>query len=740
QNSGAVTYTVYKNGTLMGTTANTTYTVTGLTKATSYTMTVVATDAAGNESEAAEVTATTAGGNLLPNGGFETYTGSSGAADGWSRNGSDWSVVTTPVAEGTRAQRIGLSGLNVDNWVSLYRSFPVSPGKSFVLDGQFNASALNNAKVQLNLTFMDANGNYITEYNRELFTTTDGYVTLKIADIMPANAVEAEVNLRLKPTANNGTGTMYVDGLRFRYFTPTIPGNLHVTGAENTSVDLDWDDSTQNSGAVTYTVYKNGTLMDTTANTNYTVTGLTKATSYTMTVVASDAAGNESEAAEVTATTAGGNMLPNGGFETYTGSSGAADGWNTDGSDWSVVTTPVMEGTRAQRIGLSGLGGGHYIELYRDVAVTAGKSFALDGQFNAAAMNHAKVQLNISFYNANDNYITEQKKELLGTTDGYVPLKTVGTVPANAVSARIGIRIYATEDNGTATLYADKLSFRYFTPTLPGNLHVTGAANTSVDLDWDASTQNSGAVTYTVYKNGTLVGTTANTTYTVTGLTKATSYTMTVVASDAAGNESEAAEVTATTAGGNLLVNGSFETENGWTVEGSEFQRVTSTVYQGQFAQKLKSSNLQLDHSEAVYQMVMVDPLKPYSLSTKLNVQNLTNMKLQMFIDFYDAQGNAIATNTREINQVTNSFVSFMISGKVPTSAVKAFVTVRMVSLANGANGEAVIDNMDLHYQSEVRYIYNSQNRLDYIIYSDGTIYDFEYDNNGNLKAIRRRP
>ncbi|MCD9026598.1 fibronectin type III domain-containing protein, partial [Cohnella sp. NL03-T5] len=395
-NEGAVKYSVYKNGTLVGTTANTNYTVTGLTKATSYTMTVVASDAAGNESEAAEVTATTTGDNLLPNGGFETYTGSSGAANGWIEDGSDWSIVTTPVAEGTRAQRMGLSGIGAGHFVSLYRTIPVTGGKTFILDGQFNATAMNGAKVQLNIAFYDANNNHISEQKQDLLDVTDGYVLLKTSGNIPANAVEAVISPRIYATADNGTATLYVDGLNFRYSMPSIPGNLHATGTTNTSVSLEWDASTDNEGAVKYSVYKNGTLVGTTANTNYTVTGLTKATSYTMTVVASDAAANESEAAEVTATTAGGNLLPNGGFETYTGSSGAADGWNTDGSDWSVVTTPVVEGTRAQRIGLTGIGAGHYIELYRDVAVTAGKTFALDGQFNAASMNDAKVQMNIS--------------------------------------------------------------------------------------------------------------------------------------------------------------------------------------------------------------------------------------------------------------------------------------------------------------------------------------------------------
>ncbi|HSS24421.1 MAG TPA: choice-of-anchor Q domain-containing protein, partial [Mycobacterium sp.] len=77
-------------------------------------------------------------------------------------------------------------------------------------------------------------------------------------------------------------------------------------------------------------------------------------------------------------------------------------------------------------------------------------------------------------------------------------------------------------------------------PTVPGNLTATATSVTHVNLSWSASTDNVGVTGYTVYRNGTKVGTTAGTvlTYSDTGLAPATAYTYTVDAFDAARNQS----------------------------------------------------------------------------------------------------------------------------------------------------------------------------------------------------------
>ena len=75
---------------------------------------------------------------------------------------------------------------------------------------------------------------------------------------------------------------------------PTVPAGLAVTGVTTSTVTISWTASTDNVGVAGYKVFRNGTQVGTTAGTGYTDTGLTPATSYTYTVSAYDAAGNNS--------------------------------------------------------------------------------------------------------------------------------------------------------------------------------------------------------------------------------------------------------------------------------------------------------------------------------------------------------------------------------------------------------------------------------------------------------------
>jgi chitodextrinase len=77
-------------------------------------------------------------------------------------------------------------------------------------------------------------------------------------------------------------------------------------------------------------------------------------------------------------------------------------------------------------------------------------------------------------------------------------------------------------------------------PTTPTGLAATSVTAASVGLSWGASTDNVGVVGYTVYRNGTPLGTTGSSTTTYTDATVApsTNYSYTVDAFDAAGNHS----------------------------------------------------------------------------------------------------------------------------------------------------------------------------------------------------------
>ncbi|MFC5044379.1 lytic polysaccharide monooxygenase [Aquimarina hainanensis] len=76
-------------------------------------------------------------------------------------------------------------------------------------------------------------------------------------------------------------------------------------------------------------------------------------------------------------------------------------------------------------------------------------------------------------------------------------------------------------------------------PSIPTNLRASNATQTTVDLAWDAATDNIGVSGYDVYRANTHVATVTDTSYQVTGLAANTEYFFRVKARDAAGNLSD---------------------------------------------------------------------------------------------------------------------------------------------------------------------------------------------------------
>ncbi len=75
---------------------------------------------------------------------------------------------------------------------------------------------------------------------------------------------------------------------------PSVPTGLSANAFSTTQVNLSWVASTDNVGVTGYRVFRNGTQVATPSTTAYQDTGLPPGTTYTYTVSAYDAAGNES--------------------------------------------------------------------------------------------------------------------------------------------------------------------------------------------------------------------------------------------------------------------------------------------------------------------------------------------------------------------------------------------------------------------------------------------------------------
>ena len=135
------------------------------------------------------------------------------------------------------------------------------------------------------------------------------------------------------------------------------------------------------------------------------------------------------------------------------------------------------------------------------------------------------------------------------------------TVPTSATTGETRMRVVL-KYNATPT--ACEASFEYgevedytvviggaqadtTAPSAPASLAASSVTQTTLTLNWSASTDNVAVTGYDVYQGATLLTSTAGTSTNITGLTAATAYTFSVRAKDAADNVSASSNVVSVT-------------------------------------------------------------------------------------------------------------------------------------------------------------------------------------------------
>ncbi|WP_341278965.1 carbohydrate binding domain-containing protein [Paenibacillus sp. FSL H8-0537] len=158
--------------------------------------------------------------NLLSNSGFENYSGSENAADGWDRYMASgvtgtYEIITAGVAEGRQAQKLTVTSFpNTGDGANVSQVMFMKGNQSYNVKGMLKLSNMKDAKFSVIAFFYDENNQLIegqtpveNRQNTADWATFSGNITA------PANATSARVHFHLSATASNAQGTVYLDGV-----------------------------------------------------------------------------------------------------------------------------------------------------------------------------------------------------------------------------------------------------------------------------------------------------------------------------------------------------------------------------------------------------------------------------------------------------------------------------------------------------------------------------------------------
>ncbi|MEM6830191.1 MAG: T9SS type A sorting domain-containing protein, partial [Bacteroidota bacterium] len=267
-------------------------------------------------------------------------------------------------------------------------------------------------------------------------------------------------------------------------------------------------------------------------------------------------------------------------------------GW--ENIDWDLGDwTRTDEGTSSSQTGpASAAEGSYYLylnsERYGETAVGSNTSVTLESQcFDLSAVTTPVFSFQYHMYGDDMGSLTVQvATESTRWADAWTLSGNQGNTWQRAeidLSTYLGevvqLRIVGvTGDGDRSDMAIDELLLTVTdveAPSQPTNLAALNITDTSLQLTWDASTDNAGVVGYDVYQGPDKIGTFVTTSADISGLLPETTYTFTVVAKDANDNESpESMELTVTTlvatsltcTGGVLLPYAEgFELGDGWT-------------------------------------------------------------------------------------------------------------------------------------------------------------------------------
>ncbi|MBN2235661.1 MAG: DUF1349 domain-containing protein, partial [Opitutales bacterium] len=358
---------------------------------------------------------------------------------------------------------------------------------------------------------------------------------------------------------------------------PSIPGGLSGT-VSGTSVTLTWNASTDNIGVTGYEMRRGNTSIGTTSGTSKVDSGLSYGSTYAYSVRAFDAAGNYSDYCTSISVIIPDSPLPDTWESRDIGAVGIAGSQSLSLGEFTLSASGSDIYTNADNLGFT------YKAISGDGTITArvksiqnthewAKCGVMIRETLEAGSKHASMVVTPrnrvvfarrSSTNANtpgaeyksfSSFPMWVKLQRSGdtitgsySTDGstWTVLKEM-TITMNE-TVYVGLALTSHNNSKTNTAIVDSVSVTtqkqdnpdpdIEPPAVPGGL-TASVSGSSVNLKWNASTDNKGVAGYEIRRSGTSIANAAGTSLVDSGLSAGATYNYSVRAFDAAKNYSE---------------------------------------------------------------------------------------------------------------------------------------------------------------------------------------------------------
>ncbi|WP_433357803.1 fibronectin type III domain-containing protein (plasmid) [Microtetraspora malaysiensis] len=352
---------------------------------------------------------------------------------------------------------------------------------------------------------------------------------------------------------------------------PTSPGGLSVSNRTSDGCKLTWSASSDNVGVTRYGLYVNGAWVADTTNLSYEFTGLSAGVALSLGVAAFDAQGNRSSISTISVTLDGTAPTMPGRLRLIA---------------MTTTSLTVSWQPSTDNVGVAGYG------VYLD-GLKVGDQTTLTRAFNGLVTDQQYV-IEVDAYDTSGNRSVRavlRATPKIDTTPPDPPKIWVTALAAGMIAVRwdepaddSAVSSYSVYRGGVKV--SDQVEQEYvFTgltpgglyvigveaidlsgnrsvratrsiraqadttpPTVPANLRLVAATQTSVTVTWDASTDdNAGVGFYRVYLGNTPLANIESQVFTITGLSPGIGYRVQVDAADQVGNRSAKALLAVTT-------------------------------------------------------------------------------------------------------------------------------------------------------------------------------------------------